>query len=338
MNINEIKAILLEKYPHGDIDHLDKYIEIVSNPVGKGYTEAHHILPKHEFPEFKKFSLHKWNKVVISYVEHIICHWHYAKFCNTNESMAAVQQLMQVKALHLADTTDEQLIQLRDIANYLKNNRDWKSELLTAAKGKARDENSTAGPHPMWIDIVNKAVVLNEYAETVKQMIQMRLRGCSVSEIHDTTGVNRATVRAQLNNPAIKGTKEFRSQGKVLKTVENFYPALCTEEEFATLKSGKIPRGKKSTSLHYTNYKRTVEWYKLWCKANKPKCGKLRTLLRNNGVDMTYNQTQGLINRAFPSIEEKEKFDDVELVVDLNIVNMCKANYKPVDTPVKLAA
>ena len=38
------------------------------------YFEAHHILPKSIFPEFKSFKDNGWNKVLLTPREHFICH------------------------------------------------------------------------------------------------------------------------------------------------------------------------------------------------------------------------------------------------------------------------
>ena len=38
------------------------------------YTEKHHILPQHAFPEYANFSLNPWNKVLLTYRQHVIAH------------------------------------------------------------------------------------------------------------------------------------------------------------------------------------------------------------------------------------------------------------------------
>lgn len=72
---NKIKKHLIDK--HGDpdsFDFLDKYLELVTNPKNINenvYSEMHHILTRSQFPDFIKS---KWNKVFLSYDDHVKAH------------------------------------------------------------------------------------------------------------------------------------------------------------------------------------------------------------------------------------------------------------------------
>ena len=57
------------------------YFSIINNALSCNrkksknvYFEAHHILPAAAFPEYKRFSLNRWNKVLLTSKEHYIVH------------------------------------------------------------------------------------------------------------------------------------------------------------------------------------------------------------------------------------------------------------------------
>jgi hypothetical protein len=71
--------------------YLNRYIKFINyllnNPSNNEYTENHHICPKSKdmFPQFKNFTNHPWNKIKLSYRQHIIAHYLLMKSYN-NES------------------------------------------------------------------------------------------------------------------------------------------------------------------------------------------------------------------------------------------------------------
>jgi hypothetical protein len=80
----DIHEILTQK-PHNP-HYLSRYIKFIKYCQSKNYTqytERHHICPKSLFPEYKSFSDHPWNMVVLTYRQHIIAHTLLLKTYNT---------------------------------------------------------------------------------------------------------------------------------------------------------------------------------------------------------------------------------------------------------------
>lgn len=70
--------ILLQKSSDANMHNLTRYIRLMrvwNTPHKEGYTENHHILPKHMFPEYKNFKLYPWNLIKLSARQHIIAHY-----------------------------------------------------------------------------------------------------------------------------------------------------------------------------------------------------------------------------------------------------------------------
>ena len=70
--------ILLEKSPDVNIHYLKRYIRLMRiwNDIQHiGYTENHHILPKHMFPEYKNLKHYPWNGIKLTARQHIIAHY-----------------------------------------------------------------------------------------------------------------------------------------------------------------------------------------------------------------------------------------------------------------------
>lgn len=77
--------------------HLKRYCEFVQKccilnsqktKQELGYTEKHHILPQIFFPEYKSFAKFPWNKAVLTFRQHILCHYMLMKSYPDNISMA----------------------------------------------------------------------------------------------------------------------------------------------------------------------------------------------------------------------------------------------------------
>ncbi|EOD5326739.1 NUMOD3 domain-containing DNA-binding protein [Vibrio parahaemolyticus] len=80
MNIIEIRNLLIEHY--GCNEYLEKYLEIVSSDDDVEYTEAHHILPKSIWPQFKDFKEHPYNCVHLSAYHHFMAHYYFSMATN----------------------------------------------------------------------------------------------------------------------------------------------------------------------------------------------------------------------------------------------------------------
>lgn len=81
---------MLNKLITNTLKNTNKYINCYFNIIEKAlkeqrvkcnknstsyiYYEAHHILPKSIYPDYKSFKEHSWNKVLLTPKEHFICH------------------------------------------------------------------------------------------------------------------------------------------------------------------------------------------------------------------------------------------------------------------------
>lgn len=77
MILETLTTIIHSKHPEVNQDWLSKYFELVLNyPSVECYTEAHHILPKSLFPEYRRC---KWNIVKLTGRDHLYAHYYLYK-------------------------------------------------------------------------------------------------------------------------------------------------------------------------------------------------------------------------------------------------------------------
>ncbi|EOD5326760.1 recombinase family protein [Vibrio parahaemolyticus] len=290
MDISKIKDLLVEKFPQGDTAELDKYLNVCLNPTNGVYHEEHHILPKHEFPEFKNLRKHKWNNSTLTYVEHIIAHFHYAKFCDTLEAWSSTQLLMQIKGIHLLDATVEQLVKLKEIAQHLREYKEWRAELSLNARGKIREEGKLCGKQPFWIDLVDGKPILNDKVYIAKKIIDLALAGygdgmianeLNKLKIPSTQGKEwrGRSISIVVNSPALYGAKQYYFNKQPAELIEGLYPAICNYETWKTINGKRIRKGGNFT-------KRTPILQLIKCS-----CGEkvnARTQKRDTGNNYTY--------------------------------------------------
>ncbi len=82
MNINDE---IRNKLTIVDEIFLAKYLCFVeTNKCTDGeYSEKHHILPKHIWPEYENFNQHPWNMVTLSLHDHLLAHYYFSMATNT---------------------------------------------------------------------------------------------------------------------------------------------------------------------------------------------------------------------------------------------------------------
>lgn len=112
-NINKIVVREIAVSNHGNVTgghHVDIYshfsqnkytfwyISIITKSLSENRKkvrydglEFHHILPISVFPEFKSFREHPWNKVLLTYKEHFICHWLLTKMFNDEQYISKMK-------------------------------------------------------------------------------------------------------------------------------------------------------------------------------------------------------------------------------------------------------
>lgn len=90
--------------PFKDSKYTKAYFKIIQNAVNSDrkyrtrnnpryvYYEAHHILPKSIYPEYKNFVNYPWNKVLLTAKEHFICHLLLTKMCKDQRHDGSMKQ------------------------------------------------------------------------------------------------------------------------------------------------------------------------------------------------------------------------------------------------------
>lgn len=137
------KAKILEKYPSCNLDYLQKYLDLCNSPDIDG--EKHHILPAHEWEEYKNLSSCDWNCAVLSPINHCLAHFYYAKCVNTINSWYAVMCMLNMKNdKNLRAYTELEIKELAKIYDeYSSNHRGLKrpTEIcLKISEGKKRQQ------------------------------------------------------------------------------------------------------------------------------------------------------------------------------------------------------
>lgn len=83
MDSCELRTTILETFDSVDESALDVYLKLCTTDDSGDFLENHHILPKHAFPEYQKFAEYPWNKVSLSYSNHFLAHYWFAKAVDT---------------------------------------------------------------------------------------------------------------------------------------------------------------------------------------------------------------------------------------------------------------
>ncbi|HDX8358450.1 TPA: recombinase family protein [Aeromonas hydrophila] len=121
-----------------------------------------------------------------------------------------------------------QNIMLMVAADMAEKESQRKSDLVAAAY-KSKRQDGDVSRWPYWIDKTDKGFVLNENAETIRLIIELRLKGVGAlgvaSELNrrgikSSRGGNwgHTSIRVVLSNSALYGTKDFYS----MKTIKQF--------------------------------------------------------------------------------------------------------------------
>lgn len=131
-----------------NIEYLDIYVKYISDnsTTPQLNCEAHHILPKSMFPEYKNFKKYSWNRCNLSAASHLYAHWLLYKLYDNKEMTHAFRMMVERK-IDITTLTESDIILISkeyEIAK-LKSN-EYLSNLI---KSKIRITN---GVHDMYID------------------------------------------------------------------------------------------------------------------------------------------------------------------------------------------
>lgn len=155
-----------------------------------------------------------------------------------------------------------------------------KSDLVAAAYARKRVDGDISR-YPFWVDKVDDQFVLNDNADTIKQIIDLRLKGVGAlgvaaelnrMGIKSPRGANwgHTTIRSVLSNPAIYGTKDFyttksvavldesgndvrQSKPELLSSIANVFPALCDFTTWQVIQIAGEKRGRKAAVSPFQN-------------------------------------------------------------------------------------
>lgn len=156
-----------------------------------------------------------------------------------------------------------------------------KSDLVAAAYKKKRVDGDITR-YPYWIDKTDNGFVLNEHAETVRLIVELRLTGLGAlgiaSELNKRgikapRGVKwgHPTVRSILGNSVLYGNKDFYSTKSVtevdkktgqeirvskpelVSSIANAFPAICSYQEWKEFQIIGEKRGRKAAVSPFHN-------------------------------------------------------------------------------------
>ena len=96
---------------------VDRYLTFLAETVepDEAEAEAHHILPKALFPEFRRFREHPWNRIHLSPADHLLAHYYLYRAIPSIRTRFAFRMMVGTRALaSIEHTYDEALV--REVA------------------------------------------------------------------------------------------------------------------------------------------------------------------------------------------------------------------------------
>jgi hypothetical protein len=210
------------------------------------YYEAHHILPKALFPQYKNLSKNKWNRVLLTAREHYVCHSLLVKHFRKIKNNPSLQSMS--RALYLMN------VNKRGSKNYEFIKLDLSCAESTKAKLRALHK-----------DISLEEKFGKEKADIIKQKISKSSKGQKKAEWSEST---LEKVRGANNHGAIK-VNIYDEYGNLMFEANGDFKQLCYANDlpYASLKTSyqkdgiKIFQNKNSQAqlknkkhLKYTNW------------------------------------------------------------------------------------
>lgn len=237
-----VAIALKDRFPESDSEQLQKYIDICTNKTescNDDYFENHHILPKHEFPEYENLSENKWNCAKLSYVNHCLAHYHFAKAVNTGPAWCAISAMLNMKSEDnkriSSDMSDEDVIRLAEIgAEFKKSYRgelhhlfgkpahfkgrthteETKSKLREINLGKVSpNKGRVYGKNPQLTQSKTKNNPL--WNELKKEMFELWLLSGKKSKVGFSTWLSNNTKHTFTDSALSKLLNQFKTQGFV---------------------------------------------------------------------------------------------------------------------------
>ncbi|GIU33753.1 hypothetical protein TUM4644_34700 [Shewanella colwelliana] len=143
-----------------------------------------------------------------------------------------------------------------------------KSEMIRASRQKRRDDEKLTGKLPFWLDRVKGIIVLNDRADIVRTIVDLKKSGKSNqatarflndNKITSATGGlwNASAIRMVCSNHAIYGAKAYYitdSKRKMTldKVVEDKLPLVVSKADFDAVQISQKSRGRRSTSTPFS--------------------------------------------------------------------------------------
>lgn len=171
INLDSVKLILRERLEVVNEDAFNKYFEVITRRAPESvYSEAHHILPKKLFPEYKSFKQHPWNLVRLTYKDHILAHYYFSKATDT--LWRAVYMMSKRKVC----SEDEFLLNLVTLPDKVKLKHSDQTKQLLSLIGMG---HAVSHDTRLKISTANKRRVVSE--ET-RQRLSQSLKGREVTQ------------------------------------------------------------------------------------------------------------------------------------------------------------
>lgn len=91
------------------VDHYLNFLAATTEPE-EGDAEAHHILPKALFPEFRRFRDHPWNRIRLSPADHLLAHYHLYRAIPSVRTRFAFRLMAGTRALASIERTYDEAV------------------------------------------------------------------------------------------------------------------------------------------------------------------------------------------------------------------------------------
>jgi len=106
-----------------------------------------------------------------------------------------------------------------------------------------REKEDRYGKCPSWCVRVGNEFVETAFATVVKEAVRLAIDGHGARKLQEKLGVPKSIIRI-LQSRNLLGEKEHKVDGETVKVIKGYYPALCSEGDFARLQASIAQRVK----------------------------------------------------------------------------------------------
>lgn len=291
---------------------LAKYLCFVENNKSDDveYSEKHHILPKHIWPEYESFSQHPWNMVTLTLHNHLLAHYYFSMATNTLWN--AIPAISYLTANGARQLTNADMNLVAEIMEYYKKNCRGENHPRygTTHTDETKKKISNSNKGNVWTE--DRKV---EHSKKLKG--KKKPEGFAEKCRQAKTGTTHTDESKKKMSESRKGrklTQEWKE--KISKSTKGKSKIPCTQERKEQLSTKRVGEGnpmfgrtqtdetkqkmklKKAETLKAKWGELYGELYTLWVTANKCSAYKFAGWLEQNS---DYRFTSGKLSSLIRS-------------------------------------